>query len=1057
MRMNFWMRNGSWLAHWLRCVFALLALSVVCAAGAETRLAIISPDPASEPLSDLLTAELSQEGGLVILERAELNRAWREASLKDLGAGSLKKAGALIQADALAIVDAHPISKGFAVKVRVVAVQSGAALGWWENSVSNDQLGNWARTAAGQIKGIVKKISARSPKLAAISFVGFASPATGSDAARLEREINGLFLSRLGAEPGVVVLERQKLLEASLEKALGQEDQTFWNGAYVIDGTINPTEVSGEKVEVSVRLTQADGTTHSFKLTGSRDALADLSNEFVGQVLKRIDLAPQARAFDPEGEANRYFEEAKLALRSGFWREAMAASDTAVALGRNDDAAKVVRLQAYTGFLTPDYRERFFEPVNPKFGVLEHYGPAISLEVLNACIEAAYQLRDLAPKVGGADETLRRVLRESAEGLGAVGLRFYFSTELRAGKEDQLEQFRAAMKSATIQILSEYKKYVSAKPVLNENLNDLFALLAQYAPLWGTTPEEGVELRRHFLTLPGWFGIEEKIQVLNRLYWVPQLCGWKWEDRRRTEKAWEQFEEEERYLTAAAGRLQAIGAAASDAMVVTNATRALEYFKKEKGNLSQVAVRTAFADLLQNAWNIQAELVAPEVRDSLLKEELAALKPILKEIDAATATRGVEMRQMPLNTEVRPVDQISLAISKGKVPSRSLLNWVAMQNRSNKERALVLLRKLRDFPNSPEKEAILPQLNAQIAMLERQLDPTKKAQVRVASTLTKSVPASNANLPVITANRVPLVSTNTVIFKVAWDGTLFWLFEQDRSSRMWSNTVRAGSGSVHQYYLGTVEGGHSGTGAIQIPGRYFSFQQQPEKVEMAAVDGKVMLLLLNQVAVLSAGQFTSVPAPIQSGRLFNANGKVIFYNAETILEAGDGLTNFTVMASVRRRPAMNPLDLLPSFEGLRIAQMTNGALAFSIGGEAYGRSKDGWEKVPRSELKDFSTGMQNYFDFIGFRVNGAYEGHPFTISYAGQPHSKAKLAIAVAPGQNLEFDLRLPGRELNSNAISFSNATVAGGDIYIWSSHAPGLWRISGNDLRPHLNKKDLK
>ena len=63
------------------------------------RLALVATGEDTRPLADLLTVSLSQTAGVTLLERAEIERVWREQSLTAAGRGSSVKLGELLGAD----------------------------------------------------------------------------------------------------------------------------------------------------------------------------------------------------------------------------------------------------------------------------------------------------------------------------------------------------------------------------------------------------------------------------------------------------------------------------------------------------------------------------------------------------------------------------------------------------------------------------------------------------------------------------------------------------------------------------------------------------------------------------------------------------------------------------------------------------------------------------------------------------------------------------------------------------------------------------------------------
>jgi hypothetical protein len=863
-------------------LLVVCCLSLGLSAVAEVRIAVLSPE-GGEVAADLLTAELSAHGKFAVVERAELTRVWREQSLKAVTADALERAGGMVRAEVLAVLEGRPISKGLALNLRVVTVRSGMALGWWETTVTQEELPSWAKSAAAQVSAIAGKLGNDASTLTPISFVGFTSPATGSAGALLQREINSLFRNRLGAEERILILERDKLLEAFLEKALDAEEQKFWNGAFLLDGSINPVQLEGGSIEVSVRLSPPGGTPMTFNISGERNDLAALALRFTEGVLNALKVSPKAEAWNPSAEANRFYEEARLAARSGFWQEAMAAADIAIALGKTDVDTHLVRLAAYTGFITPDDKESFYRTVRPKFGVIEHFTKPPTPAILRASVDTAYQLRDFTGMMTPEGAKSRPVLQRAIEAVGEITLEYYFGAELREGNEDLLAQFRGAMRLAAKAYIAQARESRLGSPgnPVDEKSIKFIAALRTFAALWGETPEESVELLREFRSLPFWYSVEEEARQSNSRSWIPTLGGWKWSDRARAETVWKKFE-----------------------------------------------------------------------------------------------------------AEPRPVQTLSAMPERKK-------GWVPQNSISLKPSITV--------PPAPAE--------------------------------------TNHVLPTIAMAQLPLVATNSVVHRVAWDGAALWIFQGTKKTRSWSDVRSGGSGFYDNYHLTAFNPATSTSEHLEIPERYFSFQQQPGNVQFAVVPTQIVFLFANALVRYDRATktFSDQPLPLAEARLFQAGDNIILYNSETILLAKS--TKFSVLASTRRRPALPPLDLLPSFEKAEFGLGRNGSLAIQVASETYEWDGTTWKPIPPTQFQIFTTGQRTFSDFMGRRIQGSYADGSFTLAFIPFKHSEARFELALPDG-NAACNLVLPNRIWNGNTVPESNATVAGRDLFIWSSRMPAMWHL---------------
>jgi len=697
----------------------ILSIGLITARGSELKLGILCTDSSGAPLADLLTVELARVEGVAVLERAELDRIVREQSLNRFSGAEVLKVGALAGADGLVILEPRQLSKGVSLNLRVVGVRHGVALGWWDYTVLPEDASAWSKGAALQIRNLLPKLTSPERRAVPISFVGFTSPSLSHGSTLLEREINNLFLQRLGAEPDLLVLERQKLLESAFEKVLSSDDRKFWNGAYLLDGTINRETISEESVTVHFRLIGPEGRIAGESMvSGSRTNLVNLSAQFVQQIRRWLHSESSTVTWDASAEAKRFYDEAEFDVRWGFWPEARAAADAALALGKDDLDTRCLQLTAYTGLFKAAQNETSWRAYKPEYGVLEKYTAPPSPESLQVVLNMACQLEDLAhsPSLIFQSEKLRQSVADALATIGGVTLKFYFGAELRQGNEEKLAELRATMRDVTDRLLdAEETKQIyflgprPSDPASSEKMKsvtDVLVVLLKFGPLWQETPEEGVKLHRRLSCTINYETLEDGLDEPRYAYeWAPAACGWNPADRPRADRVWQIFEAEDNLLKQSRWLLLTIASSPSDAGLETNCQTALEFFRTNYDQLAQSGYQTSFAREFEKIWHGQEELVATELRERMLTNEVAQLKSLLAGIDQATATRTFRLvQEYPLVPENRPLDRISLSLTKKQVPS---VTPSSETNHLEIEQKLELLNQALQVPNSPEKQAII--------------------------------------------------------------------------------------------------------------------------------------------------------------------------------------------------------------------------------------------------------------------------------------------------------------------------------------------------------------
>ena len=135
------------------------------------RLAVSATGGPAAELSDLLTTELAAMPGVTMLERAELDKVVREQAVTSTSSAALVKAGAVLGADGIIVLDARKLATRTWVALRIVGVRHGVALGWWDYTLKTDETVSWPKGAAAQIKQLIPKLSTPVSGSSAISFV----------------------------------------------------------------------------------------------------------------------------------------------------------------------------------------------------------------------------------------------------------------------------------------------------------------------------------------------------------------------------------------------------------------------------------------------------------------------------------------------------------------------------------------------------------------------------------------------------------------------------------------------------------------------------------------------------------------------------------------------------------------------------------------------------------------------------------------------------------------------------------------------------------------------
>lgn len=318
----------------LLAVMAIGMLLFVNAALCSTRIAVVSGQEGQE-LVDLLTANLSQNKELELVERSEIEKVVQEHQLSLNGALSQQvRFSQFVRADGVLMLDVEGRkAKEKMVRVRLMAADPGVVILDVALPFDSGKLDASAKLVSQRVTPLMPKLKVQRGSAIPISILNIRAllETNGS----LEREVGDLLASRLTREPSVFVLERRKLGLLSDEKNFSSESAgAFWDGAELLDGSIDTRPGEDSEISITLRLRQRNGAGDTqFKATGKRSNLRDVVEKLAGDILTALGRQPTAADWDPEAEAQEYLDEAVWAWNQGHVALGIEAAESAKALG----------------------------------------------------------------------------------------------------------------------------------------------------------------------------------------------------------------------------------------------------------------------------------------------------------------------------------------------------------------------------------------------------------------------------------------------------------------------------------------------------------------------------------------------------------------------------------------------------------------------------------------------------------------------------------------------------------------------------------------------------
>src|ERR1700744_2700837 len=313
----------------LTLVILAMGLPLLAQTNVPVRLAVVAESDDNSSALDVLTAELSHQPNLQVLERDEINKVYQEQGLSAANKDYLKLSQ-ILGADGLLLLSIVKNGPNQSLDIRLIAAKPGVALCHFTYPWPLGNLQDWSHIAISQIQPFLPKLLILPKDALAISILNLDSTVSSLQGEETERNLTQLLYSRLVEEKDVFVLERRRMDLLSQEKEFNTtNDVAFWNGSYLLAGVIDKYGYNRDLVTIDVQLTPPDKSTAlSVRVTGARTNLAAVVNELANEIFATLKRAG-SQAWNPEAEAGRYFSEAQWMYQWGMFQEAKSAAEAA--------------------------------------------------------------------------------------------------------------------------------------------------------------------------------------------------------------------------------------------------------------------------------------------------------------------------------------------------------------------------------------------------------------------------------------------------------------------------------------------------------------------------------------------------------------------------------------------------------------------------------------------------------------------------------------------------------------------------------------------------------
>ncbi len=333
---------------------ACLAVTVLAAhaAAAPLKIAVLCPRRLA-PYGDLLTVTLSEQEGLVLVERNDLDGIAKEhgLSLAKLVGTQAVQVGRLAAADALIqLSEEMRYGDKTHLRTRIVSVAPGVIVEDLSVPVPKDDPNQWQTQVSASVTRLLPQLRKPTSRPWLLIVSEIKSSLVNTRTFGLEAEFQALLQERLSREPQLFVLERRQLDDVQFEKDLANDTGKLWSGRLAVEGFIEQPPDPKEPVRVVLNLKKADGTTFPpAEATGDPLRAAELAKRAAAALLKTLDLSSKApEGWSLQAEADFHLRRAHWLMSIGSYPDARAAAEAAWHLGKKgtDMAALLIELRA---------------------------------------------------------------------------------------------------------------------------------------------------------------------------------------------------------------------------------------------------------------------------------------------------------------------------------------------------------------------------------------------------------------------------------------------------------------------------------------------------------------------------------------------------------------------------------------------------------------------------------------------------------------------------------------------------------------------------------------
>jgi ankyrin repeat protein len=496
-----------------------------------------------------LIVELSKNKSIELVERNQIDRIFREQRISIEGK-SVIRAAETLGAHGLLLLNTIARGTNRWLTARLIAVKPSVVLDQFQIPALTNSLAQ-SEWIAQRIAPLFPKLLVLPDRARRISIVNLRTALNSRQSIELERQLKALLTDRLVRQPEIFVLEREHMeLLADEKEFRGLDETPFWNGAYLLEGSIDRDGYSPATVTLNARLVPPNGPPVTIDLATDRTNVVELLEKLTGRVLAVVKPGIQAPPWNAGQEAEQYFSEAQWAHRWSALAQAQGAVESSWALGKQSKEVAELRVRIYHEQAIPVWPPNVQHKPTPENSApdVAKLKPALrAMQIANQAF-AEFLTPSPSPQV---DTNWFDLSVHLLADVSDLLRQFYLSPPSRIGHEDDLLELRALTRefSGRLADHAAYRHYARWGDHLliyvgNENGAypesmgiALAAIQAARAPYWLETPDDALELYRQLAQ-------ERILPRVRELIAVRPLIGWSAADRARADGLWRRFVDE---------------------------------------------------------------------------------------------------------------------------------------------------------------------------------------------------------------------------------------------------------------------------------------------------------------------------------------------------------------------------------------------------------------------------------------------------------------------------------------------------------------------------------